>query len=240
MTATPGEIGQLEHLVGGEHDGAVDVEARNGAGHGPGGEDDVVAGQLGGVAVSTGDGHGAIRTEGAGAVQHGDLAALHQAGQAFVELVDHLLLAGDGDREIELGGAGGDAEAVGAGDRAEHRGGLEQLLGGDATPVEAGAAHLVHLDHRDVEPGASAVEGGGVPAGAATDDDDIEVLGRDDHLLGGSRRSLPAVDQGVTGPGPFSEPGPQRTESTCTVKAIRIARPHKSAVMISFLVDMTR
>ena len=44
----------------------------------------------------------------------------------------------------------------------------------------------------------------------------------------------------MTGPGPFSEPGPQRTESTCTVKAIRIARPHKSAVMISFLVDMTR
>jgi hypothetical protein len=57
-------------------------------------------------------------------------------------------------------------------------GGLEQLLGGDAPDVEAGPADPALLDEGDVEPGAGAVERGGVAAGAAADDDDVVVLGR--------------------------------------------------------------
>ena len=69
------------------------------------------------------------------------------------------------------------AELLGAGDRAEHRGRLEELLGRDAAAVQARAADLVLLDHGDRQAGGGAVEGGRVAARAAADDDDVELLG---------------------------------------------------------------
>ena len=54
--------------------------------------------------------------------------------------------------------------------------------------------NAVLLDHRDVEPGARAVERGGIAGRATTDDDEVEVLGRGDHLqsrpepIGAARR----------------------------------------------------
>ncbi len=59
----------------------------------------------------------------------------------------------------------------------QHLGGLEQLLGRDAAPVQAGAADPLLLDDGDVHAGARAVERGRVPARTATEDDEIEVVG---------------------------------------------------------------
>ena len=61
-----------------------------------------------------------------------------------------------------------------SGHRAEHGGGLEELLGRDAAPVQAGAAHLVELHDGHGQPGGRAVEGGGVPTGTPADDDHVE------------------------------------------------------------------
>ena len=58
---------------------------------------------------------------------------------------------------------------------AEGRSRLEQLLGRDATDVQARPAHLLVLDDGDVESGRCAVEGGGVTAGTAADDGDVMV-----------------------------------------------------------------
>src|SRR5205823_1828233 len=108
---------------------------------------------------------------------------LHEALKALPELVDDLLLAGLAGRELDGRLVGQDAELLGAGDGAEDAGRLEVLLGRDAAAVEAGAAHLVLLDDGDAQAGAGAVERGGIAAGAAADDDDVELLGRGDHLL---------------------------------------------------------
>ena len=61
-------------------------------------------------------------------------------------------------------------------ERAADVGRFEELLGGNAAPVQARAANLVPLDEGDVESGRRAVEGGCVAAGPAADDDDIELL----------------------------------------------------------------
>ena len=89
--------------------------------------------------------------ERARAVVGDDLAALHQPVRPLQRVVDDLLLAGLADREVDDRLAGFDAELLGAGDVAERRGRLEELLGRDAPAVQAGAADLVLLDHGDRE-----------------------------------------------------------------------------------------
>ena len=71
----------------------------------------------------------------------------------------------------------GSLHAVLAGvlDRAEHLGGVQQRLGRDAAAVQAGAADLVLLHHRDRQPGRRGVEGRRVSAGAAAEDDEVVV-----------------------------------------------------------------
>ena len=70
----------------------------------PGGQDDVGAGDLGGRAVVAGDPDPVAGEQGPAAVEDLDAPALHQPGQALEQLVDHLLLAGLADREVEGGG----------------------------------------------------------------------------------------------------------------------------------------
>jgi hypothetical protein len=53
--------------------------------------------------------------------------------------------------------------------------------------MQARPTDLLLLHHRDVETGQPASESRGVPSRATTDDDDIELLGRGDHLLGERR-----------------------------------------------------
>ena len=75
--------------------------------------------------------------------------------EALGQPVDHLVLAGLADREVEGRLARIDSELLGAGHRAEHLRRLQQLLGGDTAPVEAGAADPPLLDHRDLSPAAA-------------------------------------------------------------------------------------
>ncbi len=87
-----------------------------------------------------------------------------------------LLLALLRHGQVEDGLARLHAELLGPGHGAQDLGGLQQLLGRDAAPVQARAADPGLFDHPDRQPGRRAVEGGGIPAGPATEDDDIEFL----------------------------------------------------------------
>ena len=119
----------------------------------------------------------------ADALVGGDLAALDQAGEALPEAVDDLLLAGLAHREVDDRLARVDAELLGPGDVAVDGRRLQELLGRDATPVQAGAAHLVLLHEGDVQTDGRAVQGCGIAAGATSDHREIELLSRRDHLL---------------------------------------------------------
>ena len=67
-----------------------------------------------------------------------------------------------------------DAELCGVGNVAMHCCGLEERLGRDATAVEAGAAHVGHLDEGDVETGGCGVQRCAVSAWSTADHDEIE------------------------------------------------------------------
>ena len=88
-----------------------------------------------------------------------------------------------------VGLAGVDAELGGVGDVAVDRGRLEELLGRDAAAVQAGAADLLLLDHRDVEAGGGAVQRGGVAARAAADDDEVSSISHAPPSVGSVRVS---------------------------------------------------
>src|SRR5437763_1611716 len=79
-------------------------------------------------------------------------------------------------RQVEDGLPGLHPELLGAGHRAHDLGRLQQLLGRNAAAVQARAADPGLFDHADGQPGGGAVQGGGIPAGAASEDDDIEFL----------------------------------------------------------------
>ena len=129
------------------------------------------------------DPHHVIRPEAAGADEGGHLAPLHQSLQTLPQLIDHLLLAGLGLGELDRRRVDDDPELLGSGDGAVDGRGLEELLGRYATAMQAGAANLFLLDHGDVESGQTAAQGCGIAGRTATDDNDVELLGRRDHLL---------------------------------------------------------
>ena len=165
---------------------AVDVEARDGARRRAGGEHDVGALQRGRRAVVALHRDGAVGAEGADAVVDVDLAGLHQPGEALPEAVDDRCLRAWLTAKSTVRLAGLDAELLGPGDVAVHRRRLEELLGRDAAPVEARAADLVLLHARHLQPGAGAVERGGVAARTTTDHHQVVLLG---HGGQGSGRS---------------------------------------------------
>ena len=171
----PGHLLELEHVIGREDALPVELEPGKRARRRAGREDQRVAAHLGAVGEThRGIGAGDDR---AGAGDDVDLAPLEQRLEPARQPVDDLLLAGLARAEVERRRARVDAELLGAAHRAEHLGGLEQLLGRDAAAVQAGAADALLLDERDAQAGRRAVERGRVPAGSATEDDDIDVFG---------------------------------------------------------------
>ena len=173
-TTPPGHVVEHQHFVAG-HDRTRPARSRGWCAarsrrRGP----RCVAGERRRRAVRAGDRHGAIRPEAADAFEDRDLLRLHEAGQALDDAIDDLLLAGLRRDEVDDGRAGLDAELGGVGDVALHRGGLEERLGRDAAAVEAGAAHLVHLDDGDVEAGRRGVQRCAVSARSTADHDEIE------------------------------------------------------------------
>ena len=183
-----GALGQLadrQELVGGHDDLAVDVEPGQRARHRAGRQHDGVAGELHVARLAAGHRDLLAGVEPAVPVEDRDLAALEQRRRGpDTRPVDDLVLAGQRRAPVDRGLAGVDAEVGRLVDVQVGGGRLEELLGRDAPDVEAGAAELPLLDHRDVEAGGRAVQRGGVAAGTAADDDDVVVLGRGDHLRG--------------------------------------------------------
>ena len=113
---------------------------------------------------------------------------------ALDEAVDDLLLATLSHAEVDGGRARLDAELGGVGDVAVHRCGLEERLGGDAATVEAGPPEGVFLDDRHPHARRCGIERGAVATGASTDDDEIELIGRRNHLRNDGPRARPAVN----------------------------------------------
>src|SRR5579875_2321649 len=214
-----GQLLEVEHLVGGEHEPAVDVEAGDGARHRTGGDDHVLPAELGPVR----DADHVVGPEGAGALERGHLALLEEPLQALPQLVDDLLLPGLALGELEEGLVDADAELLGAGHGPVDRRRLEELLGRDATPVQARAPDLLLLDDGDVEAGQASVQGRRVAGGSTADDDDIELLGRGDHLLDRhqvrSGAAIPAPDRRSLHPGPRSYDWPMPTTAAETTAA---------------------
>src|SRR5690606_21127486 len=134
-----GDMVEIEDLVA-RQDRPAALEVRDQARHRTGGEDDVRSLDRRRRAVRHGDGDRATGPERPGAVEHLDLAALAHRRDATDEAVDDLALALLGDREIDDGVTGVDAEVGRVVDVTLHRSRLEERLGGDAPSVETGAA----------------------------------------------------------------------------------------------------
>ena len=169
-----GQLGELEHLVGGEYHRAVDGETRDGAGHRPGSEHDVLTDEFVGRAVRGRHRHGPVGAESSLPLVHGHLAVLQQTRDAAHQLVDHGALAGEEPGGIDPRVIGDDPELGRIGDTSVDCRGLEQFLGRNTSPVQTRTAHPVLFDQGDVQPGSRAVERRGITTGTCSDDDDVE------------------------------------------------------------------
>jgi hypothetical protein len=177
-----GHVIEIEHLVA-RQDGPTTLEVGDQAWHRPGRQHDVAAGDGGRAAVVHRDGDRHAGTERSDAVEHLDLAAFAHRGDAADEPGDDLLLAGLGDGEVDRRCARPDAEVGAVLDVALDGGRLEERLGRDAPTVEAGTSEGVLLDEGDLQAGRRRVERRGVPAGAASDDDEIERVTHGRHRI---------------------------------------------------------
>ena len=171
-----GQLAEVEELVRGDDDLSVDVEARQAARHRARGEDHVgPPGDDAGVGAVE-HAHREVLLEPSGALEDRDLAALQEPRESLEETIHDLALASLADREVHRDPRGLDAKVLRVLDGAVHVGRLQELLGRHAAPMQAGAADLVALDDRDIEPGGRPVEGGRVAAGPSADHDHVELL----------------------------------------------------------------
>ena len=126
-------------------------------------------------AVGGGNVHLAGRGDAAHTLDEIDLCGFEKPMDAAPQLFRHAALIGENFAHVE-----GGVCRVNAHGRAVHRvpvdlGGVEQRLGGDAAPVQAGAAHLAALYHGGVQAQRRGTQGGGIAAGACADDDQLIV-----------------------------------------------------------------
>ncbi len=135
-----------------------------------GGEDDILRGQLFGLAVF---GDGQFVGGGQLAVAHmdGDLVLLHQMRDALIQLL------GNPTRplhhRVDIRADIRRRQAIIA--RMLHImidfGRTQQRLGRDAAPVEANAAEIFALNNRDLQPKLRCTDGGNIATGATAEDD---------------------------------------------------------------------
>ena len=156
---------QDQRVVGGDDAVAVDLQARQRLRHGAGRQQDVAA--LDALAVHVDRGGGG---QPALALDVGDLAGGDQALEALVQARDDavLVLVDPGDVDALEGGL--DAELLALAGLVGDLARVQQGLGGDAAPVQAGAAELVLLDQGDVQAQLRPAQGRGVTAAAASED----------------------------------------------------------------------
>ena len=110
------------------------------------------------------------------AVEDGDLVLLHQEVKTLGVLDGDVVLALDEVVPVELRRVDAvDAVAAGVLEVVPDLGREEHRLGGDAAPVQAGAAELVGLfDEGDLQAVLRGADGAGVAGGAAANDDQIK------------------------------------------------------------------
>ncbi len=162
-----GHVVEVDGLGGG-HDAAAELEPGQRLGVRAGGQHEVAAG----VALPVDlDGVGADQR--AVAVDHGDLAGLHQSLQALVELADDAVLVGVDAGHVDARQGGLDPVGLALTGVVGDLGGVQQRLGGDAAPVQAGATELVLLDEGDREAQLGRAQRAGVPAGTPAQDQDV-------------------------------------------------------------------
>src|SRR5581483_1116146 len=124
---------------------------RQEAGHGgsrAGGDDDLLRRKTG-RAAGTGHVEGGAVDEAGGAGELFHAIGGEQRADAAAQLLNDLVLVADHGGVVGGGALDGDAEGFGVFDAVERVGGGDEGLGGDAAPVEAGAAELFLLDDGD-------------------------------------------------------------------------------------------
>src|SRR6185503_3096392 len=128
---------------------------------------------LAGPTVTCSDGDAIRGREPGRALQDVHLAAREQLLHAARELLHDLVLAGDQRAPVDLWFADDDAVFLRALDLLVEVRRHDPRLGRDAAPVEAGAAQLVLLDDRGLQPHLSSADRGHVTSRAGADDDDL-------------------------------------------------------------------
>jgi hypothetical protein len=110
---------------------------------------------------------------------------LQQGAHAAGKLGDDGVLPGHDGAEVHFISLAFHAEDLGVFHGLDDAGRLQKRLGGDASPVEAGAPEGVLLDERHLGAHSGRADRGGIAPHAAADDDDLPLAGRD--LAGSSR-----------------------------------------------------
>src|SRR6185437_14824529 len=168
---------ELERVVAADDPVAVDIQAGQRLGYRTGCQHDVAAGV--GLAVHS---HLIGRAQHALAGHEGDLAGLHNALQALVQLADHAVLVAVDPGHVDAVELALHAERRALAGQVGDFGRVQQRLGGDAAAVQAGAAHLGLLDQGHVHAQVGGAEGAGVPAGPAAEDHYVEHIPGVSHL----------------------------------------------------------
>ena len=122
------------------------------------------------------------------AVDLGDLVLLHQEVDALDDALGHLAAAGVRRAEVHRRVAGDPELVLLVGQDVRQLGVAQQRLRGDAAHVEADTAPVLVLHDGDALAELGGADGGDVPTGAGTEDDDVEVLAHGAEPRGSGRR----------------------------------------------------
>ena len=174
--AEAGHVVEVERVLGGDHPLAVDLQAGQGSGVRAGGQDQVRPGDP--LAV---DLHRGRADQPALALDQGHLVELEEALQPPVQPGDHTILVGVDALHVDPGEGRLYSELLALAGLVGDLAGVQQRLGRDAAPVQAGAADLVLLDQRDRQPEFGGPEGRRVAAAAAAQNDDVVTIVRCVH-----------------------------------------------------------
>ncbi len=167
---TSRQLGQRPRLLCADH-AAAELDAGHRAGDRPCREDHAARAQR-----ALADRHITVAAQARVALDHVDRVFLEQHRDARGERRDDLLAPRLDRRVVDLDAGDPQAELLGVADLAEHVGGAQHRLGGDARVVQAAPAHLVALDHRGLEAELGRPDRGHVAAGSGADHDAVVVL----------------------------------------------------------------
>ena len=146
-------------------------------GDGARGAEDIGAGVFG-LALGIGNLDPACSQDGAGAPEELHLGGFQKRLHAAPQLLHHGLLPGKNGRQVKADVLRMDAEDRGFLGLVVDFASVQQGLGGDTAPVEAGAAHVPALHQCRLQAQLGRMQRGLVAAGTRADDDQIIVVHR--------------------------------------------------------------